>query len=215
MVAFDTQGLFDLSSPPMQLILASQSPYRQKQLNDFGLTFLAEKPNVDESALKVKSSSTSEELSRELARAKALSLSTRYPKGLILGGDQIVDLDGKRLDKPGDFNGALAQLRTLSGKRHRLITSLALWYQGVVHEMTDITWIQMRTLDEVTIRQYLALDQPFDCAGSYKVERAGLSLIAHLQTQDPSAIQGLPLIGFVNLLESFSLSLHDLRSPSL
>lgn len=191
----------------MQVILASQSPYRRAQLENFGVKFSAVKPKVDESALKKTGPPDLIDLTVYLARAKAESLVKDYPQAIIIGSDQIAEIDGRRLDKPGSYEQAKQQLQTLQGRTHRLITSLAVVHKGQMETRTDITKIQMRELDETSIETYLKLDQPFDCAGSYKIEKAGLSLVDRLFTEDPSAIQGLSLIGLTKALASLGISL--------
>lgn len=194
----------------MHLLLASQSPYRRAQLESFGLAFTAERPDVDEAQLKKEGPSELTELTRFLAEKKALSLIRRFPEAVILGSDQLAELDGERLDKPGTREAAAAQLRKLSGKSHRLITSLAMIYKGRTLLFTDITGIRMRKLSEDVISAYLDLDSPLDCAGSYKIEKAGLSLVEELESRDPSAIQGLPLLSLMRGLETFGIPVQAL-----
>ncbi len=138
-----------------------------------------------------------------------MSLKDTFPEALILGSDQLVELDGERLDKPHDFARAKDQLQKMSGKEHRLITSLALVLGSDTVLYTDVTKIKMRTLSHDLIESYLKLDQPLDCAGSYKIERAGMSLIESIQSNDPSAIQGLPLLSFLRGLDSLKIKLTD------
>lgn len=194
----------------MHLILASQSPYRRLQLENFGVRFKAVQPKVDESALKLTGPTDLVALTVFLARAKAESLASIYPDAAIIGSDQLVDLDGRRLDKPGSREQAKHQLECLQGRKHRLITSLAVVYCGQSAEFTDLTEIQLRTLDEETIEAYLDRDAPYDCAGSYKIEKAGLGIVERMQTQDPSAILGLPLIGLTKALSSLGIPLTQL-----
>jgi septum formation protein len=194
----------------MQIVLASQSPYRKLQLQNFGLHFEAHAPAVNEDELKAKGPADLTELTRYLAHEKAQSLRSRFPKALILGGDQLVDFAGRRLDKPGQPERAFEQLRQLAGQTHRLITSLVALAPTGSHTHTDITTVELRKLSDAEIRAYLAQDEPWDCAGSYKIERAGLALVERLQTQDPSAIQGVPVLGLCQALRHFGVPWSDI-----
>ena len=192
----------------MQLILASQSPYRKKQLEQMGLAFTAIKPEVDEEELKTTGPVDPHELTRYLASHKANSLRTRFPQAVILGSDQLVELNGRRLDKPGTRARAIEQLTALQGHAHRLITSLVMASPTRVQTFTDVTTITLRSLTSAEVLAYVELDQPLDCAGSYKIEQAGMALVERLESRDPSAIQGLPLLslseGFLKLGISWS-----------
>lgn len=194
----------------MQLILASQSPYRRAQLEAFGLKFQAEKPAVDESSLKLIGPKDLEELTRFLSEKKARSLEKKFPDALIIGSDQLASIENERLDKPGNFPNAKAQLQRLSGKEHHLITSLALVKKGKCLLFTDVTRIQMKMLSEAEIENYLKVDQPFDCAGSYKIEKAGMALVEKIDSKDPSAIQGLPMLSLTQGFQQLGVSIAEL-----
>lgn len=196
----------------MQLVLASQSPYRKAQLQALGLRFISEQPLVDETALKKEGPKDLTELTRFLALRKAESLKAKHPAAILLGGDQIAELDGVRLDKPGTREAALVQLKKLRGRTHRLITSIALVSPLKTLQRTDVTSLTLRHLSDEEIAAYVDLDQPFDCAGSYKIERAGIGLIESIDSKDPSAIQGLPLISLMHGLNELGLSLTNLWS---
>lgn len=193
----------------MRLILASQSPYRRAQLQSLGVKFESHAPKVDESELKKRGPQDLVELTRFLATEKARSLAAEFPGDVILGSDQLADFGGERLDKPGSFENAKAQLKKMSGREHRLITSLALIRGKEMRLHTDVTRITLKELDEDFIEAYLRVDQPYDCAGSYKIEKAGLSLVERLHTEDPSAIQGLPLLSVMRGLEELGLSVEQ------
>jgi septum formation protein len=198
----------------MRIVLASQSPYRQAQLRDFGLAFETAPPAVDEEALKRSGPADPVELTRFLALKKAESLRAAYPDALIVGGDQMAEFNGERLDKPGTAARAIEQLRRLSGHEHRLITALALVSARGNWVDVEITRLSLRPLDEETIRAYIAHDRPLDCAGSYKVEKAGLSLIESVSGRDPSAVQGLPLILLTRGLAHFGFSPAEFWRPA-
>lgn len=194
----------------MDIVLASSSPYRRAQLENFGVTFTAAAPKCNEEALKRTGPADLVELTRYLARAKAESLRATHPAALILGSDQLAELDGARLDKPGSIEAAEAQLARLSGREHRLITSLAVIFGEHVALETELTHVRFRTLTPLEIRAYVNLDRPTDCAGAYKIERAGLALIDEVRGADPGAIQGLPLIALRRALAHLNINLTDL-----
>lgn len=196
----------------MKLVLASQSPYRKALLENFGLKFETQSPRVDEEKLKKNGPADLIELTRYLALKKAESLTPLYDGAILIGSDQIAELNGRRLDKPGTPENAVAQLKTLSGKTHRLITSLAVISPLKTTLATNVTQIKLRELGDDEIAAYVRLDHPIDCAGSYKIERAGLALAESVQTDDPSAIQGLPLIALTKALNESGLHLPQLWS---
>lgn len=192
------------------LILASQSPYRRQQLENFGFKFTAASPTVDEDQLKKEGPADLTELTRFLSEKKARSLQSQFPGALILGSDQLVELDGERLDKPGSEPKAHAQLTLMAGREHRLITSLAMVRDSQIHLFTDVTRIRLKELSSRMISAYLKTDRPFDCAGSYKIEKAGMSLVESIDSQDPSAIQGLPMLSLMRGLEKYKINVADL-----
>lgn len=183
-----------------KLILASTSKYRKELLERFHTPFEAHKPLADEEALKhdwLKRHPTFKprELAEALAQAKAESLSDQHPNALIIGSDQLVDLDGEILGKRPDFQSACAQLELLSGRSHQLITAVALAQAGhKTRIFTDVTTVSFRKLSREEIQRYVEIEKPYDCAGTYKIEGLGVRLIQELQTKDPTAIVGLPLI---------------------
>lgn len=185
----------------MKVILASQSPYRKQQLESLGLSFTAEKPLVNEEKLKVEfADSYPAQLASQLARAKAESLKTKYPDALIVGADQLVQHKGEILGKAGNFEKAFQQIKNLQGDTHELLTAICCLYKDEIFEKVISARLKMRRLDDDMIKAYLELDQPYDCAGSYKVEKAGSQLFEFIACPDFTAIQGLPLM---SLSESF------------
>jgi len=194
----------------MQIVLASASPYRKLQLHNFGVRFLSERPLVDEARLKDEGPRDPVALTRFLASRKAASLRENYVGALIIGSDQMAEVDGERLDKPGTVAAACAQLAKLQGREHRLVTSVAVRVNDREALATEVTRIRLRPLTSDEIAAYVALDQPLDCAGSYKIERAGLALIDAVAGDDPGAIQGLPLIRLRRCLAELDVSLTDL-----
>jgi septum formation protein len=187
-----------------ELILASTSPYRQEQLKDFGLQFRSVAPLVDEDALKAalpKKSRTGKKICVYLAQEKARSVAALHPSACVLGADQLVELNGHILGKPKTREGALAMLTKMQGRTHNLITSLVLITPKKTLRETVVVKIKMRRLSRNEILEYIYRDNPLDCAGSYKFEKSGLSLIEKMNVSDPSALIGLPLISLVRLFK--------------
>lgn len=181
------------------LILGSTSRYRKELLSKLGFDFVTQAPNFDEEQHK-SSYSDPLELAQTLARGKAKSLSPG--PGAVIGSDQLIALEGKILGKPGTTEKAIEQLKFMSGKTHQLITAVAVATENRVVEFHDITRITLRSLSLQEIETYVFLDQPLDCAGSYKMELNGPRLVAKLECQDFTAIQGLPLIELNHTLRS-------------
>lgn len=147
------------------------------------------------------------EIACGLARAKAERVFEAYPDALVVGSDQVATLDGQRLDKPGSADRAIDQLRRLRGRQHQLLTAVAIRHPGGLAEFVDVTRLCMRDLDDGEIDRYVAADQPLDCAGSYKIESLGISLFAAIDSEDQTAIQGLPLLRLCAELRQLGLRL--------
>ena len=185
----------------MKLILASTSPYRRAQLERLGVPFEARAPLCDEQALKKQFVQlTPKELAEALAEAKAASLCSTVPDATLIGGDQLACLNGTILDKPGTHARALEQLAQLSGHTHELITAIAVWSAGRWIKHTDVTKLGMRHLSAEQIERYLRADQPYDCAGSFKLEQRGMALFEKIESEDHSAVTGLPLLALSRIL---------------
>lgn len=184
----------------LPLILASTSPYRRVLLERLGVPFSVRAPSCDEDAFK-DGRLAPKELAERLALEKARSVALSEPEGHVIGSDQVVDLEGEILGKPGSVHAAERQLARLSGKEHRLITAVAVvGPDGDVARHTDVTRLRMRSLSEQEIARYVAHDRPLDCAGSYKIECLGIALFEHIACADYSAISGLPLLALAELL---------------
>lgn len=190
------------SVPP--LVLASGSTYRREILAKLGLPFASATPDIDESPL---ADETAEQLVVRLAEAKARALADRFPAHLIIGSDQCAVLDRQILGKPGCPVRAMEQLRASSGRTVVFYTGLCLLDSGRGESRTDLdlTRVVFRALDDTQIAAYVEREQPFDCAGSFKSERLGIALFERIETQDPNALVGLPLIRLVRLLEAFGV----------
>lgn len=179
------------------LILASSSPYRQQLLQRLGVPFVAIAPNLDESPLP---SETPKNLTLRLAQAKAQAIASLHPNAWVIGSDQSADLNGHIIGKPGSHAAALAQLKQMQGQVVVFHTSLCLIGQNFCETIHVPTTVQFRNLPEQVLDQYLRLEQPYDCAGSAKSEGMGIILLEKIESQDPTALIGLPLIALTSLL---------------
>lgn len=187
----------------MRLILASSSPYRQELLTRLGIPFTAVAPNVDESPLPGESPS---DLALRLSVAKAHAVAHDNPGALLVGSDQVATIDGQPIGKPGNFKRAQAQLEQLSGQTVEFHSALCV-SDGRRHEVEDvITRCRFRRLSAQEITTYLLREQPYDTAGSAKAEGLGIALMDSMQSDDPTAIIGLPLITLSRMLRSFGLN---------
>lgn len=184
---------------PARLVLASTSPYRRELLSRIGVPFEAVAPQVDEAPA---TAEAPDRLAARLASAKAAAVAGRQPAGCwVLGSDQVADLDGRPLGKPGGRDAAIAQLRSMSGRSVRFHTAVALQAAGgPLLQSLDTTTVVLRPLRDAEIERYVDAERPFDCAGSFKVEGLGISLFEAVDNRDPTALVGLPLIATAALL---------------
>ena len=178
------------------LILASSSPYRQQLLQRLGMPFVAIAPNLDESP---QPGESPKNLTLRLAKAKAQAIASLHPKAWVIGSDQSADLNGHAIGKPGTHAAALAQLKQMQGQIVVFHTSLCLIGQGFCETTHVPTTVQFRNLPEQVLDQYLHLEQPYDCAGSAKSESMGIILLEKIESEDPTALIGLPLIALTSL----------------
>jgi len=183
----------------MNLILASTSPYRQALIDRLGVPFRCVDPMVDESTWKA-AINDPQSLAEALALAKARAVADRFPAAVVIGGDQVVALDGQILGKPGTDERAVAQLRAMAGRSHELITAMAVVAPGRTYQETDVATLSVRPLSLGAIERYVAVDHPADCAGSYKLESRGITLFDRIEAKDHSAITGIPLIALTSIL---------------
>lgn len=182
-----------------QLILASTSKYRQELLSRLPFKFTVMAPLIDED--KEKDSSLSPRaLAEKLASLKAASL--KGQGRVVIGGDQLVALEGRILGKAHTQDNAVEQLLSMQGKTHELITAICVFIEDEPVPFTDITRMHMKKLSREQIEHYVQLDMPTDCAGSYKIEKHGIMLFDKIESQDFTAIQGLPLIELNKILEN-------------
>ena len=179
------------SSPP--IILASSSRYRRGLLDRFLTEYQTVSPGVDESAEQF---DTPEEVASQLARKKAEKAASSYREAVIIGADQVAVLDGVVLGKPGDHQRAIEQLLGASGKTMTFLTAVCVLdpIERRRYEHIDTTEVHFRSFDRRLAETYLWHDEPYDCAGSFKIEGAGFVLFDSVQTEDPTALIGLPMI---------------------
>jgi septum formation protein len=193
-----------MSAP--SLVLASTSRYRSELLARLQVPFTTADPGVDEAAFK-KTGLAPRPLAERLAFEKASAVQKRFPDAVIIGGDQLVALGDESLGKPGSPQGAVEQLLRLAGREHTLITALVVLHRERAIAHTDITRLRVRPLDRAAIERYVAVDNPVDCAGSYKIESLGIALFAAIETGDPTAIQGLPLLAVAGALTTCGIAI--------
>lgn len=187
-----------------ELILASKSPYRKELLQRLGIPFKTQNSNVDEDAIKDQGIAPLE-LAKVLAKAKTKSVLQENPDAIVIGSDQLGHHNGEILGKPGTIDRAIDQLMSMQNSTHELITSVCVMSNEKTIEFTNITRLTMKSLSEQQIRNYLDKDQPFNCAGSYMIEKAGIALFEKVETDDFNAIVGLPLIELVKTLKEFEI----------
>jgi septum formation protein len=193
------------SGKPLQLVLASASPYRRQLLERLGLPFTSVPPGIDESPL---AGERPAETALRLAEAKARAVGASHPRALVVGSDQIVEFDGTVLGKPRDPADALSQLRSMRGRTVVFHTALALLNTtsgSCQTALVDVT-STFRSLDDAALQAYLDRERPFDCAGSVKAEALGISLFTRIASDDPTALIGLPLIRLTDMLKAEGVS---------
>ena len=185
----------------VSLVLASGSRYRRELLERFGIDFKTWAPDLDESPL---ASEPPRETAVRLARAKAEAGGKRFRTAWIIGSDQVADLDGQPLGKPGTLDNARRQLRQLSGHTVLFHTALCFWHPRLErrHERLVTTDVAFRRLTDLEIDRYLEREPAFDCAGSAKSEGLGISLLSRLGGDDPTALVGLPLIALASMMRA-------------
>jgi septum formation protein len=194
-----------LNAADPRLLLASTSPYRRELLARLRLPFEVRRPEVDETPAP---GEAPEALARRLAGLKATAVAAQEPGAWVIGSDQVAAFDGRLLGKPGDRATAIAQLRAMSGREARFVTTVALMRDGEPPLIrTDDTRVRFRTLDRAAIERYVDAERPFDCAGSFKCEGLGIALFDAIDTRDPTALIGLPLIATADLLRQAGFAL--------
>ncbi|MDP3521558.1 MAG: Maf family nucleotide pyrophosphatase [Hydrogenophaga sp.] len=188
------------------VILGSTSRYRAELLRRLHLPFEQAAPDVDETP---QPGETPEQIARRLALAKAREVARRFPHAVVIGSDQVADLAGTPLGKPGTHERAVQQLRAMRGQTVIFQTALAVVCQETGFEQVDLAAVKVvfRDLSDEEIEHYLRTEQPYDCAGSAKSEGLGIALLERIDNDDPTALVGLPLIRTCRLLRAAGVKL--------
>nr|WP_315464035.1 Maf family nucleotide pyrophosphatase [uncultured Rhodoferax sp.] len=194
------------STPQRKLVLGSTSVYRRELLERLRLPFSVAAPHVDESP---QAGETPVALARRLALAKARAVAELHPECIVIGSDQVADLHGQALGKPGTHERAVAQLQTMRGQTVIFQTAVAVvcHASGFVREDLAAVKVQFRDVSDTEIEHYLQAEKPYDCAGSAKSEGLGISLLDTIDNDDPTALVGLPLIRTCRMLRAAGLDL--------
>ena len=192
--------------PFPEIILASSSSYRKELLQRLNITFNVKDPKIDENPLYNESH---EELVLRLSCQKAKSVAKNYVAALIIGSDQIATLNKQVLKKPGNRKNAIRQLKTMSGNKVTFLTGLCLYNSFTKECLQELVFFNVSfrryNLDE--IERYLDIENPYDCAGSFKSEKSGINLVSKMDGEDPTALIGLPLIKLTEMLRSQGIKL--------
>ena len=189
----------------MKLVLASGSPYRKLLLTQLGIGFICVVPSLNEAELKAKMQSekcSPSEIAERLSFEKGQSVFKDQTEDcLVISGDQLVTFDAKILGKPETSQNALAQLEMLNGKTHQLLTAISVLSAKENLSYLHVSRLKMKTLSQQELINYIRLDNPVDCSGSYKIEKHGITLFEEIECDDFSAIQGIPLMWLSNYLK--------------
>lgn len=188
------------------LILGSTSRYRKELLARLCIPFQVEAPEVDETPLALEAP---KDLALRLALAKARAVANKYPDAVVIGSDQVADLEGEPLGKPGNHTNAVKQLKRMRGKTVIFQTALSVVCVATGFEQTDLAAVRVtfRDLTDAEIESYLKAEEPYDCAGSAKSEGLGIALLAAIDNDDPTALIGLPLIRTCHMLRAAGVKL--------
>lgn len=195
-------------SPPLQrpLVLGSTSRYRRELLERLNLPFEVAAPDVDETPLP---GEAPRDLALRLALAKARAVAQQHPGAVVIGSDQVADLGGEPLGKPGQHERAVQQLRQMRGQTVVFQTAVAVVCAATGFEQVELAPVEVRfrPLNDEEIERYLRAEQPYDCAGSAKSEGLGIALLDAIHSDDPTALIGLPLIRTCRMLRAAGLVL--------
>ena len=197
-----TASYAHVNHPAPRLILASTSRYRRELLSRLGMPFETQAPDVAETAVRGEAPAA---MARRLALAKARAI--RASDALVIGSDQVASLDGRLLRKPGDAATARQQLAACQGRTVAFDTAVAVvdTRTGTTLEHVDHTSVRFASLGAAALERYVELERPLDCAGSFKFESLGAALFSEVDTRDPTAIQGLPLLWLARALTAFGV----------
>jgi septum formation protein len=196
-----------ISTP--RLILGSSSKYRKELLSRLSIPFEVRVPDIDETPF---SSEAPQDTALRLAMAKAAAIAATTPNSLVIGSDQVATLDGEQIGKPGTHENALKQLQKMRGRRVIFHTALCLWDgrssdpQKAAQLENVQTFVTFRNLSDAELEAYLHLEKPYDCAGSAKNEGLGIAILEKIESTDPTALTGLPLIALTTMLRHAGIS---------
>jgi septum formation protein len=196
------------SPSPRALILGSTSPYRRELLQRLRIPFEVQRPEVDETPFV---NETPVALAQRLALAKAQAVAERFPQAIVIGSDQVADLHGEPLGKPGSHANAVQQLRRMRGQTVVFQTAVSVVCLATGFAQSDLAQVHVlfRHFSDQALQDYLLAEQPYDCAGSAKSEGLGIALLERIDNHDPTALVGLPLILTCRLLRAAGLPLYD------
>jgi len=189
-----------------KIILASTSPFRKALLTKLRLPFTTESPEIDETPLPNESVI---DMVNRLSHAKAQAIAEKYPNTIVIASDQSATYQGKAVGKPHTYQNATQQLKQFSGETIHLNTGLVVFDGRTrkTYKTLDITKVSFRILSETDIHNYLVLEEPYQCAGSFKSEGLGITLFSQIEGKDPNALIGLPLIDLTSFLKQCDIQL--------
>lgn len=198
---------------PNTIILGSTSPFRKAILEKLGIPFVCHAPNLDETA---KQGESAEQLVERLAIEKAQAVANDFEYGLVIGSDQMAVVDEKILGKPEDHDAAVNQLQFSSGKVVTFYTGLCLLdaQSGEYQALVEPFEVHFRELTTQEIENYLKVERPYNCAGSFKSEGLGIALFSQLVGDDPNTLIGLPLIKLIEMLSAKGIDVLELAANS-
>jgi septum formation protein len=198
---------------PPRLILASGSPYRRELLERLRMPFEVMVPDISETPLPGELPETT---ALRLAREKAAAVAARAPGSIVIGSDQVATLDGEQIGKPGDHARALVQLQKMRGRQVVFHTALCVWDGRACaltgpYQLENVqTVVTFRNLPDAELDAYLRIEQPYDCAGSAKNEGLGIALLERIDSSDPTALTGLPMITLCGMLRKAGMRFFGL-----
>ena len=193
-------------APSRRIVLGSSSPYRRELLSRLKVPFETDLPHVDETP---RAGETPRQIALRLALEKARAVAGKHPDAAVIGSDQVADLDGEPIGKPGNHERAVEQLMRMSGKVVTFHTAVAVVCAATGFEQVDLAPVRVtfRELDGDEIESYLRAEQPYDCAGSARSEGLGIAILESIESDDPSALVGLPLIRTCRMLRAAGVRL--------
>ena len=191
-----------------QIILASSSTYRKELLQRLLLDFKVVSPNVDEKKIK---SENAYESAERLAEEKGKKISNQFKDAVVIGCDQTAEYNDIQIEKPLNFESSFSQLKELSGKKVNFFSAIFVTHfnKNISYKKVISFDVKYKTLSSLEIKNYLRQEEPFNCVGSIKSEGLGISLLEEINSNDPTAIIGLPLISLVKILKEFGIKVNE------